>query len=82
MIKFIVVEDEQFVQENIKKIIRQISVKNDQDLKVEYYKKYNEKLQKEIDNDLYRKVYIMDIALDDSISGIDIAEKIRKKDCA
>ncbi len=80
MIKFIVVEDEQFVQENIKKIIRQISVKNDQDLKVEYYKKYNEKLQKEIDNDLYRKVYIMDIALDDSISGIDIAEKIRKKD--
>jgi len=80
MIKFVVVEDEPLVQENIKKILRQISIKNDQNLEIVYFKKYNEELQAEIDNELYRKVYIMDIELENSISGIEIAEKIREND--
>ncbi len=80
MIKFIVVEDEAVTQECIKKILRTLSIKNDNTLEVTYYKKYNEELQKEIDNELYRKVYIMDIALENSISGIEIAEIIREKD--
>lgn len=80
MIKFIVVEDEGIVQKSIKKILRKISIKNDKDLEVIYFKRYNEELQKEIENETYRKVYIMDIELENSISGIEIAEKIREKD--
>lgn len=80
MIKFVVVEDEPAVQESIKKILRQISIKNDQNLEIAYFKKYNEELQNEIENELYRKVYIMDIELENSISGIEIAEKIREND--
>lgn len=80
MIKFIVVEDEVVTQECIKKILRTLSIKNDNSLEVTYFKKYNEELQREIDCELYRKVYIMDIALENSISGIEIAEIIREKD--
>ncbi len=80
MIKFVVVEDEPLVQEIIKKILRQISVKNEENLEIVYYKKYTPELQNEIDNELYRKVYIMDIELENSISGIEIAEKIREND--
>lgn len=80
MIKFIVVEDEPAVQENIKKILRTISIKKDENIEIVYFKKYSEELQKEIDNELYRKVYIMDIALESEVSGIEIAEKIREND--
>ncbi len=80
MIRFIVVEDEGIVQESLKKILRKVSIKNDKNLEVIYFKRYNEELQKEIENETYRKVYIMDIELKNSISGIEIAEKIREKD--
>jgi len=80
MIKFIVVEDGKEVQESFKRILRQLSIKNDTNLEVLYFDKYGKDLQKEIDTELYRKVYIMDIELEDSISGIEIANKIREKD--
>lgn len=80
MIKFVVVEDEPLVQENMKNILRKISIKNNKDLEITYYKKYNEKLQEEIDSQVYRKIYIMDIELEGEMSGLDIAEKIREKD--
>ena len=62
--KFIVVEDERDAQEKIKKLLRKISVQTQIDLEIEYFKNYDEKLQKEIDNTLYPKIYIMDIELD------------------
>ncbi len=80
MTKFVVVEDDRSIQEMIKKIIRHVSVKYDQDIDVVYFEKYTEELQKEIGIDCIPKVYIMDIELESSISGIDIAEKIRKND--
>ena len=78
--KFIVVEDERDAQEKIKKLLRKISVQTQIDLEIEYFKNYDEKLQKEINNTLYPKIYIMDIELDGEVSGMEVAEKIRDND--
>ncbi len=80
MKKVIVVEDDTPVQEQIKKILRTVAIKNEIELEVTYYKKYNNSLKEEIINTLYPKIYIMDIELDNSISGIEIAELIRESD--
>ncbi len=80
MMKFIIVEDGKLVQDTFKQILRKLSIKNNQNLEVQYFSKYCKELQKEIDTELYRKVYIMDIELEDSISGLEIADKIREKD--
>ena len=76
----VVVEDEKNIQEQIKKILRKLSFTNDIDINTKYFEKYNKELDIEINNDDYRKIYIMDIELKNSISGIEIAEKIRKND--
>lgn len=78
--KFIVVEDEERSQEIIKKVLRKISLQNDKDIHVEYYKKYNSELKKKIENTTCRKVYIMDIELEGKVSGIDVATMIREND--
>ena len=80
MIKFVIVEDEKTVQNIVKKVIRKISILNDSEVEVKYFSKYDKELQKEINEELYRKVYILDIELTGSISGIDIAHKIREND--
>ena len=79
MIEYVVVEDEKKVQNQIKNVLRKLAFTNDVDLNIKYFEKYNEGLEKVI-NDDYRKVYIMDIELKDSISGIEIASKIREND--
>ena len=80
MMRVIVVEDDTIVQQQIKKILRSVAIKSEIELEVTYFKKYNHSLQEEIKNTLYRKIYIMDIELENSISGIEIAENIRKND--
>lgn len=80
MVKFIVVEDNKMIQEQIKKLLIKISISTNQEYDVAYFSKYNDKLQEEINNQTFRKVYIMDIELENSISGIEIAQKIREND--
>lgn len=80
MVKFIVVEDNKMIQEQIKKLLIKISISTNQEYDVEYFSKYNDKLEEEINNQAFRKVYIMDIELENSISGIEIAQKIREND--
>ena len=77
MIKFVIVEDDEKIQNVIKKVIRKISIYNDEEVEVRYFTRYNKELQKEINEELYHKVYILDIELDGSVSGIDIGHKIR-----
>ena len=47
MVKFVVVEDEKSVQDQIRQLLRKISVQTEIDIDIEYFSKYNEKLQKE-----------------------------------
>lgn len=80
MVKFIIVEDDTAVQEQIKQVLRKISIQKDINLDIAYFTKYDNNLQKELDNMLYPKIYVMDIELDNSISGIEIASRIRETD--
>ena len=45
MIKFIIVEDEEKIQNKIKKVLRKISIENDKAIKVEYFCKYGAYLE-------------------------------------
>ena len=80
MVKIIVVEDEETFKQRVKDVIAKLSFKNSEEIKVEYYTKYNKTLEKTIKDDSIRKIYIMDIGLESDISGIQIAKKIRTND--
>lgn len=80
MIKIVVVEDEKIHQKTVKDSITKILFKSDDEIKVEYFAKYNKTLEKIILDDSIRKIYIMDIELENGISGIQIAKKIRDID--
>lgn len=80
MISFIVVEDDKKTQETVKDILRKTVMDKDNTISVKYFTKYNKELQRMIDDDSMRKVYIMDIELESKVSGIEIAKLIREKD--
>ncbi len=80
MIKFVIVDDEQQTVDSVKKIISKESMKIEEEIDVISYNFFNKDLEKEIKNTDVKKVYILDIELQKGISGIKIAEKIRKDD--
>lgn len=80
MTKIIVIEDDAIQQSAVKEVISKTLFKKEDDIHVEYYTKYNKTLQKVIEDDSIRKIYIMDIELESGISGIQIAKKIREID--
>lgn len=77
--EFVVCDDEKFFREKINEIIDKIYMKNDEYYHVNLFDKFNKKFENMI-NDGNKKIYILDIEIQDSISGIDIARKIREKD--
>ena len=80
MIKIIVVEDEKNYKAIIKDVISKVIFKIEEDIEVEYYTKYDKKLEAVIEDNSIRKIYIMDIQLEGTMDGIQIAKKIRKDD--
>ena len=80
MTRIVIIENNAKIIEKLKKVIRHISIKEDKILEVKYYHKYTDELQNEIDNNLYKKVYIIGIVLENETSGIEVAQKIREKD--
>jgi two-component system response regulator AgrA len=80
MIKIVVIEDDKNQQEKVKEVIDKTLFKRDDEVKVEFFNKYNKSLEKIIEDNTIRKIYIMDIELDSNISGIQIAKKIREND--
>lgn len=79
MIKFVIYDDEKSFRNNIKKSISNVMNNTDIEYEVEEFDKFNNKMLKTIDDD-YAKIYIMDIEIPESISGIDVARRIRMKD--
>ncbi len=80
MIKFIIVEDDKKTQMLIKKILREMDIFKDEEIKVDYFTKYTTALKEIIKDNSERKIYIMDIELESKVSGIDIAKFIRDND--
>jgi len=79
MVRFIIVENDILTQKNIKEIVTNIAFSFG-DYKIETYNCYNDRLLNTIEDSSIRKIYLIDIELDNSISGIQIAKKIREND--
>ncbi|MDD4705839.1 MAG: LytTR family transcriptional regulator DNA-binding domain-containing protein [Bacilli bacterium] len=80
MIKFVLVDDDQELSSKIVRIIEKKIFKTDIDYYIEKFSSYGYSLQKVIDDCSVQKVFILDIDLGESISGLEIAKKIRKND--
>lgn len=77
MIRFIVVDDDKDEIVHIKALLNEV-VKDDKEIIC--FNKLNADLKEEIKNTEIRKVYILDIELNDKVSGINIAKLIRDVD--
>ena len=80
MIRFVIVEDEEKYINEIKKIINKIKYKINQEVKTYEFKGYDKNLETLINNCDQRTIYILDIELNNSKSGIEIASQIREND--
>ncbi len=77
--EFVICDDEEVFRSNIAKIINKMYMKNNEEYKIYEFDSYTKSFEKLI-NKKSPKIYILDIAIKDSISGIDIARKIRRYD--
>ena len=77
--EFVVCDDEKLFRSNVVKIIDKLFMNNDLIYDVKEFEKYDSSFEKLI-NTSKPKIYILDIEMKNSISGIDIARKIRKND--
>ena len=80
MINFIVCDDEKEFRKKTTMIIDKLFMKNNIEYKIHEFSGYNKELENFINSDISSKIYILDIEMKNSISGIDIARKIRKND--
>ena len=77
--EFVVCDDEKSFRNRVVKVIDKIYMTNDEYYNINEFSKFNDDFSKLI-NDGVPKIYILDIDVDDDISGIDIARKIRNVD--
>lgn len=80
MINLIVVDDDELYQSKIKKVLTELSVKHDYNFEVKYFKGLNKELKEIINSDEERKIYVLDIEIEGTKSGISIAQMIREND--
>lgn len=77
--EFVICDDEKLFRNTVKNVINNIFIKNDDYYHISEFEKYDNNFKKLINNK-QAKIYILDIEIKDSISGIDIAREIRKND--
>lgn len=77
--EFVVCDDEKLFRDKIRKIIDKIYMTNDEYYHINEFSKFNKNFS-DLINDGVPKIYVLDIEMEDDISGIDIARKIRNKD--
>ena len=80
MIKFVIVEDDPESIKKIKSIIDKEKYKIEQEIKTLEFNSYNKQLASLIQNPDEKTIYILDIELNNSKSGIEIASIIREND--
>lgn len=80
MIRFVIVDDKEDMQNELKSIIRKSTFNIDQSIEIKCFKNHNNELKKIIEDTSMRTIYLLDIDLNSEITGINIAQKIRVKD--
>lgn len=76
---FILYDDHELFMEKSRNIIHVVD-KNVEGTDIRCFSKFDEKFEKVIQDKSCKKIYILDIEVPDSISGIEVAKKIRKVD--
>lgn len=79
MINFIVCEDNKIILQKNIDIINKVMFNNNLNYRIYPFSRYNDDLKKLIKSPEEKKIYILDIELDNK-SGIEIAREIRKED--
>lgn len=79
MLRFVICDDDVQIVERARLVVNKVMMPLDYDYKICRFKEYNETLGKIIKNSDEQKIYILDIQMP-NMSGIEIAEKIRKTD--
>lgn len=80
MLDFIVVEDNQEIISKMRSAIISATMDSKSDINIHVFTSYNDELCSLINNQTINKIYILDIELPGSKSGIDIAYQIRESD--
>lgn len=80
MISFVVCDDEKEFRKKVEKTIDKLFMKNSIDYDIQEFSGYDKEFEKFIHQSITSRIYILDIEIDNGISGIDIARKIRKTD--
>lgn len=79
MINFIVCDDNKEDRDKIVKIVEKTMIKNDIEYRMHLFEDYNKKFLNLINSNKPNKIYILDIETP-TLSGIDVARKIRMTD--
>ncbi len=77
--EFVICDDEKVFRSNIRRVIDKVLMNQEYDYEVIEFSKFDPSFKKKIQESTH-KIYILDIEIKDSISGIDIARKIREND--
>ena len=77
--EFVICDDEKVFRSNIRRGIDKVLMDQEYDYDVIEFSKFDPSFKKKIQESTH-KIYILDIEIKDSISGIDIARKIREND--
>lgn len=77
--EFVICDDEKLFRSKFRDVINRILIQNDEDYNITEFSKFDKDFEKVI-NDGKPKIYVLDIEIKDSISGIDIARQIRRTD--
>lgn len=80
MISFAVCDDEKEFRRKVVKSIDKLFMKNSIDYTIKEFSGYDSNLEDFIYQPITSKIYVLDIEMNNGISGIDIARKIRKND--
>lgn len=80
MIEIIIVEDDESAQKKIKEVVKKVFFKTNLDFNIRLFKKHCKELQNIINDNSIQKLFLLDIELNSSLSGINIANKIREDD--
>lgn len=80
MIKFVICDDEVYFRKKVSNLINKIFMNNDIEYSINEFSRYDKNFENIINTNMDAKIYILDIEIENSISGLDIARNIRKND--
>lgn len=78
--KFAIYDDHEEFRVKSEEVVNKVCKKIGTDYEVNHFYKFSKDFEKFIEDESPRKVYVLDIEVPESISGLEIAKMIRKKD--